>query len=304
MNLERDLKRVVFGQDEAIEALAAAIKLSRAGLKSPEKPIGSFMFAGPTGVGKTEVTKQLATVLGMELIRFDMSEYMERHTVSRLIGAPPGYVGFDQGGLLTDSINKHPHCVLLLDEIEKAHPDVFNLLLQVMDHGTLTDNNGRKTDFRHVVLVMTTNIGAESISRSSIGFTLQDHSTDNGDAMKRAFSPEFRNRLDAVIQFKSLQTNVVDSVVDKFLTELQAQLDDKKVVLEVEEDARLWLAERGYDRLMGARPMQRLIQDELKKPLAEKILFGELAENGGTVRVTVGEKGLVLTVMEDQTEPA
>ncbi|MEY2864739.1 MAG: hypothetical protein RLY58_2446, partial [Pseudomonadota bacterium] len=218
MNLERDLKRVVFGQDEAIEALAAAIKLSRAGLKSPEKPIGSFMFAGPTGVGKTEVTKQLATVLGMELIRFDMSEYMERHTVSRLIGAPPGYVGFDQGGLLTDSINKHPHCVLLLDEIEKAHPDVFNLLLQVMDHGTLTDNNGRKTDFRHVVLVMTTNIGAESISRSSIGFTLQDHSADNGDAMKRAFSPEFRNRLDAVIQFKSLQNSVVDSVVDKFLT--------------------------------------------------------------------------------------
>lgn len=304
-NLDRDLKRVVFGQDEAIEALSAAIKLSRAGLKSPEKPIGSFMFAGPTGVGKTEVTKQLATLLGVELIRFDMSEYMERHTVSRLIGAPPGYVGFDQGGLLTDSVNKHPHCVLLLDEIEKAHPDVFNLLLQVMDHGTLTDNNGRKTDFRHVVLVMTTNIGAESISRSSIGFTLQDHSGDNTEAMKRAFSPEFRNRLDAVIQFKSLQNNVVDSVVDKFLTELQAQLDDKKVVLEVEEDARLWLAERGYDRLMGARPMQRLIQDELKKPLAEKILFGDL-ENGGTVKVTVGENeaGLVLEVMEDQAEPA
>jgi len=303
-NLERDLKRVVFGQDEAIEALSAAIKLSRAGLKAPEKPIGSFMFAGPTGVGKTEVTKQLATVLGVELIRFDMSEYMERHTVSRLIGAPPGYVGFDQGGLLTDSVNKHPHCVLLLDEIEKAHPDVFNLLLQVMDHGTLTDNNGRKTDFRHVVLVMTTNIGAESIARTSIGFALQDHSTDNGEAMKRAFSPEFRNRLDAVIQFKPLPTSIVDSVVDKFLTELQAQLDDKKVVLEVEPDARLWLAERGYDRMMGARPMQRLIQDELKKPLAEKILFGELADHGGTVRVSVGEKGLVLEVMEDQTEPA
>lgn len=303
-NLERDLKRVVFGQDEAIEALSAAIKLSRAGLKAPEKPIGSFMFAGPTGVGKTEVTKQLAKVLGVELIRFDMSEYMERHTVSRLIGAPPGYVGYDQGGLLTDSINKHPHCVLLLDEIEKAHPDVFNLMLQVMDHGTLTDNNGRKTDFRHVVVVMTTNIGAESISRSSIGFTLQDHATDNGEAMKRAFSPEFRNRLDAVIQFKPLPTSIVDSVVDKFLTELQAQLDDKKVVLEVDADARLWLAERGYDRMMGARPMQRLIQDELKKPLAEKILFGELADNGGVVRVRVGDNGLVLEVMEDQTEPA
>lgn len=303
-NLERDLKRVVFGQDEAIEALSAAIKLSRAGLKAPEKPIGSFMFAGPTGVGKTEVTKQLAKVLGVELIRFDMSEYMERHTVSRLIGAPPGYVGYDQGGLLTDSVSKHPHCVLLLDEIEKAHPDVFNLMLQVMDHGTLTDNNGRKADFRHVVVVMTTNIGAESISRSSIGFTLQDHATDNGEAMKRTFSPEFRNRLDAVIQFKPLPTSIVDSVVDKFLTELQAQLDDKKVVLEVDADARLWLAERGYDRMMGARPLQRLIQDELKKPLAEKILFGELADNGGVVRVRVGDAGLVLEVMQDQTEPA
>ena len=303
-NLERDLKRVVFGQDEAIEALSAAIKLSRAGLKAPEKPIGSFMFAGPTGVGKTEVTKQLAKVLGVELIRFDMSEYMERHTVSRLIGAPPGYVGYDQGGLMTDSVSKHPHCVLLLDEIEKAHPDVFNLMLQVMDHGTLTDNNGRKTDFRHVVVVMTTNIGAENISRSSIGFTLQDHATDNLESMKRAFSPEFRNRLDAVIQFKPLPTSIVDSVVDKFLTELQAQLDDKKVVLEVDADARLWLAERGYDRMMGARPLQRLIQDELKKPLAEKILFGELAENGGVVRVRVGDTGLVLEVMEDQTEPA
>ena len=303
-NLERDLKRVVFGQDEAIEALSAAIKLSRAGLKAPEKPIGSFMFAGPTGVGKTEVTKQLAKVLGVELIRFDMSEYMERHTVSRLIGAPPGYVGYDQGGLLTDAVSKHPHCVLLLDEIEKAHPDVFNLMLQVMDHGTLTDNNGRKADFRHVVLVMTTNIGAENISRSSIGFTLQDHATDNLESMKRAFSPEFRNRLDAVIQFKPLPTRVVDSVVDKFLTELQAQLDDKKVVLEVDADARLWLAERGYDRMMGARPLQRLIQDELKKPLAEKILFGELAEHGGVVRVRVGDTGLVLEVMEDQTEPA
>ena len=309
MNLERDLKRVVFGQDQAITALAAAIKLSRAGLKSPEKPVGSFMFAGPTGVGKTEVTRQLANVLGIELVRFDMSEYMERHTVSRLIGAPPGYVGFDQGGLLTDAINKHPHCVLLLDEVEKAHPEVFNLLLQVMDHGTLTDNNGRKTDFRHVILVMTTNIGAEVMSRSSMGFTQQDHSHDNTEIMKKAFSPEFRNRLDAVIQFAPLPTSVVDSVVDKFLVELQAQLDDKKVLLEVDEDARLWLAERGYDRLMGARPMQRLIQEELKKPLAEKILFGELAENGGTVRVHVGERdgksALVLEVAtQNEPEPA
>ena len=308
-NLERDLKRVVFGQDQAITALAAAIKLSRAGLKAPEKPVGSFMFAGPTGVGKTEVTRQLANVLGIELVRFDMSEYMERHTVSRLIGAPPGYVGFDQGGLLTDAINKHPHCVLLLDEVEKAHPEVFNLLLQVMDHGTLTDNNGRKTDFRHVILVMTTNIGAESMSRSSMGFTQQDHSHDNTEIMKKAFSPEFRNRLDAVIQFAPLPTSVVDSVVDKFLVELQAQLDDKKVLLEVDEDARLWLAERGYDRLMGARPMQRLIQEELKKPLAEKILFGELAENGGTVRVHVGERdgksALVLEVAtQNEPEPA
>lgn len=309
LNLERDLKRVVFGQDQAITALAAAIKLSRAGLKAPEKPVGSFMFAGPTGVGKTEVTRQLANVLGIELVRFDMSEYMERHTVSRLIGAPPGYVGFDQGGLLTDAINKHPHCVLLLDEVEKAHPEVFNLLLQVMDHGTLTDNNGRKTDFRHVILVMTTNIGAESMSRSSMGFTQQDHSHDNQEIMKKAFSPEFRNRLDAVIQFAPLPTSVVDSVVDKFLVELQAQLDDKKVLLEVDEDARLWLAERGYDRLMGARPMQRLIQEELKKPLAEKILFGELAENGGTVRVHVGERdgksALVLEVAkQNEVEPA
>ncbi|WP_343594866.1 ATP-dependent Clp protease ATP-binding subunit ClpA [Acinetobacter sp.] len=309
-NLERDLKRVVFGQDEAITALASAIKLSRAGLKSPDKPVGSFVFAGPTGVGKTEVTKQLARLLGVELVRFDMSEYMERHAVSRLIGAPPGYVGFDQGGLLTDSIHKNPHCVLLLDEIEKAHPDVYNLLLQIMDHGSLTDNNGRKSDFRNVILVLTTNIGAESISRTSIGFTEQDNSNDNQDAMKRAFSPEFRNRLDSVIQFKALPPVVIESVVDKFLTELQAQLDDKKVVLEVDQDARDWMAENGYDRLMGARPMQRLIQEHLKKPLAEMILFGELAENGGNVAVTVKKDngkaiGLQLTVFEDQTtEPA
>ncbi|MHA3061387.1 ATP-dependent Clp protease ATP-binding subunit ClpA [Acinetobacter sp. ANC 4636] len=309
-NLERDLKRVVFGQDEAITALASAIKLSRAGLKSPDKPVGSFVFAGPTGVGKTEVTKQLAKILGVELVRFDMSEYMERHAVSRLIGAPPGYVGFDQGGLLTDAIHKNPHCVLLLDEIEKAHPDVYNLLLQIMDHGSLTDNNGRRSDFRNVILVLTTNIGAESISRSSIGFTEQDNSNDNQEAMKRAFSPEFRNRLDSVIQFKALPPVVIESVVDKFLTELQAQLDDKRVVLEVDQSARDWLAVNGYDRLMGARPMQRLIQEHLKKPLAEMILFGELAEYGGNVAVTVKKEngkdvGLQLIVFEDQTaEPA
>ena len=309
-NLERDLKRVVFGQDEAIEALSSSIKLSRAGLKTPDKPVGSFVFAGPTGVGKTEVTKQLAKVLGVELIRFDMSEYMERHAVSRLIGAPPGYVGFDQGGLLTDAIHKNPHAVLLLDEIEKAHPDVFNLLLQIMDHGALTDNNGRKSDFRNVILVLTTNVGAESISRVSIGFTEQDNSRDNQEAMKKAFSPEFRNRLDGVIQFQVLPTTVIENVVDKFLTELQAQLDDKKVLLDVDQSARTWLAEQGYDRLMGARPMQRLIQEQLKKPLAEMILFGELADHGGNVTVSVKKEhgkviGLHLEVYEDETiEPA
>ncbi|MDV2468280.1 ATP-dependent Clp protease ATP-binding subunit ClpA [Acinetobacter chinensis] len=309
-HLERDLKRVVFGQDEAIEALSSAIKLSRAGLKSPDKPVGSFVFAGPTGVGKTEVTKQLAKLMGVELVRFDMSEYMERHAVSRLIGAPPGYVGFDQGGLLTDAIHKNPHCVLLLDEIEKAHPDVFNLLLQIMDHGSLTDNNGRKSDFRNVVIVLTTNIGAESISRVSIGFMEQDNSLDNQDAMKKAFSPEFRNRLDGVIQFKALPVTIIENVVDKFLTELQAQLDEKRVILEVDQDAREWMAENGYDRLMGARPMQRLIQEHLKKPLAEMILFGELAEHGGNVAVSVKKEdgkavGLKLEVFEDETaEPA
>ncbi|GAB3043971.1 ATP-dependent Clp protease ATP-binding subunit ClpA [Acinetobacter apis] len=309
-HLDRDLKRVVFGQDEAIAALSSAIKLSRAGLKSPNKPIGSFVFAGPTGVGKTEVTKQLAKLLGLELIRFDMSEYMERHAVSRLIGAPPGYVGFDQGGLLTDAVHKNPHSVLLLDEIEKAHPDVFNLLLQIMDHGSLTDNNGRKSDFRNVILVLTTNIGAESITRSSIGFTEQDHSNDNQDAMKKAFAPEFRNRLDATVQFKALPFSIVESVIDKFLTELQAQLDDKKVVLDVDESARQWMAKNGYDQLMGARPMQRLIQEHLKKPLAEMILFGELAAQGGNVAVSVKkengkEVGLELNVFQDQTaEPA
>ena len=285
-HLDRDLKHLVFGQDEAIETLADAIKLSRAGLKAPDKPIGSFMFAGPTGVGKTEVSRQLANLLGVELVRFDMSEYMEAHTASRLIGAPPGYVGYDQGGLLTEKINQYPHCVLLLDEIEKAHPDVFNLLLQVMDHGTLTDNNGRVAIFKQVIVIMTTNVGADSISRSSMGFTQQDHSRDNTEALKRVFTPEFRNRLDAIIQFNPLDTSVVVSVVDKFLVELQVQLDDKQVTLEIDDEVRDYLADKGYDRLMGARPMQRLIQDEIKKPLAGMILFGDLV-NGGVVHLTL-----------------
>ncbi|MDN5890615.1 MAG: AAA family ATPase [Psychrobacter sp.] len=285
-HLDRDLKHLVFGQDEAIETLADAIKLSRAGLKAPDKPIGSFMFAGPTGVGKTEVSRQLANLLGVELVRFDMSEYMEAHTASRLIGAPPGYVGYDQGGLLTEKINQHPHCVVLFDEIEKAHPDVFNLLLQVMDHGTLTDNNGRVAVFKQVIVIMTTNVGAESISRSSMGFTQQDHSRDNTESLKRVFTPEFRNRLDAIIQFNPLDTSVVVSVVDKFLVELQVQLDDKQVTLEIDDDVRDYLADKGYDRLMGARPMQRLIQDEIKKPLAGMILFGDLV-NGGVVHLTL-----------------
>lgn len=285
-NLERNLKHVIFGQDEAIEALSDAIKLARAGLKPTDKPIGAFMFAGPTGVGKTEVCKQLAFALGVEFVRFDMSEYMEAHTASRLIGSPPGYVGFDQGGLLTEKIHKHPHSVLLLDEIEKAHPDVFNLLLQVMDHGTLTDNNGRSVSFRQVILIMTTNVGAESISRASMGFTHQDHSADNADALKRTFTPEFRNRLDAIVNFAPLDESVITSVVDKFIIELQAQLDDKNVVIEIDDEARAYLAKKGYDKLMGARPMGRLIQNEIKKVLAEMILFGELVD-GGVVQISV-----------------
>ncbi len=285
-NLERDLKIVVFGQDEAIEALATAIKLSRAGLGQPEKPIGSYLFAGPTGVGKTEVTRQLARVLGLELIRFDMSEYMERHTVSRLIGAPPGYVGFDQGGLLTEAITKHPHAVLLLDEIEKAHPDVFNLLLQVMDHGTLTDNNGRKADFRNVIIVMTTNAGAQRAARASMGFTEQNHASDALEEIKKLFSPEFRNRLDAVIQFKALDERTIVHVVDKFVMELESQLADKHVTIELDQAAREWLARHGYDPAMGARPMARLIQERVKKPLADELLFGKLS-NGGHVKVTL-----------------
>ncbi len=285
-NLERNLKHVIFGQDEAIEALSDAIKLARAGLKPTDKPIGAFMFAGPTGVGKTEVCKQLAFALGVEFVRFDMSEYMEAHTASRLIGSPPGYVGFDQGGLLTEKIHKHPHSVLLLDEIEKAHPDVFNLLLQVMDHGTLTDNNGRSVSFKQVILIMTTNVGAESISRASMGFTHQDHSADNADALKRTFTPEFRNRLDAIVNFAPLDESVITSVVDKFIIELQAQLDDKNVVIEIDDEARAYLAKKGYDKLMGARPMGRLIQNEIKKVLAEMILFGELVD-GGVVQISV-----------------
>ena len=300
--LEEKLKMVVFGQDEAIQSLSTAVKMSRAGLNAPEKPTGSFLFAGPTGVGKTEVTRQLAQVMGMELIRFDMSEYMERHTVSRLIGAPPGYVGFDQGGLLTEAVNKTPHCVLLLDEIEKAHPEVFNLLLQVMDHGTLTDNNGRKTDFRNVILIMTTNAGAEALNRRSIGFSTQDNSTDGMEVIRKTFTPEFRNRLDGIIQFSPLNRNTTMYVVDKFLVELQAQLDDKKVHLHVSEEARNWFAENGYDEKMGARPMHRLIQERLKKPLAEMILFGDLT-NGGEVDICVNAEGsgVDIRVLEEET---
>ncbi len=285
--LERDLKLVIFGQDRAISALSSAIKMSRSGLNDEERPIGSFLFAGPTGVGKTEVTRQLAMILGVELIRFDMSEYMERHTVSRLIGAPPGYVGFDQGGLLTEAVSKNPHAVVLLDEIEKAHPEVFNLLLQVMDHGTLTDNNGRKADFRNVVLVMTTNAGAQEMSRASIGFTAQDHSSDGMAIIKKTFSPEFRNRLDAIIQFGSLDDQSVIRVVDKLVVELEAKLGSNNVTLELDDGARHWIAERGYDPKMGARPMARVIQEHIKRPLADELLFGKLAD-GGHVRITVG----------------
>ncbi len=301
--LERDLKLVVFGQDEAIEALATSIKMARSGLAHPEKPIGSYLFSGPTGVGKTEVTRQLSKILGLELIRFDMSEYMERHTVSRLIGAPPGYVGFDQGGLLTDSITKHPHAVLLLDEIEKAHPDVYNLLLQVMDHGTLTDNNGRKADFRNVIIVMTTNAGADQMGRASIGFTKQDHTADGTEVIKRAFSPEFRNRLDAIIPFKPLSPDTIGHVVSKFVLELEAQLEEKHVEIDVDERARAWLAKNGYDPTMGARPMARLIREKIKKALADEILFGKLA-HGGSVDVTEEGGELAFTFEARETAGA
>ncbi len=294
-NLGKNLSRVVFGQDAAIKSLDAAIKMARSGLGRDMKPIGSFLFAGPTGVGKTEVCRQIAKIMGIELIRFDMSEYMERHTVSRLIGAPPGYVGYDQGGLLTEELNKHPYSVVLFDEIEKAHPDVFNLLLQVMDHGTLTDSSGRKADFRNVILVMTTNAGGELMSRASMGFTLQDHTKDAGEAIKKVFTPEFRNRLDAVIQFEALDHNVILNVVDKFLIELESQLEAKKVGMTVTDKARHWLADKGYDPIMGARPMARVIQDEIKQVLADHLLFGDLTD-GGHVKIDVEDDKLVCHV--------
>ncbi len=300
-SLERDLKLVVFGQDEAITNLGAAIKLARSGLNDPEKPIGSFLFAGPTGVGKTEVTRQLAMTLGIELVRFDMSEYMEGHSVSRLIGAPPGYVGFDQGGLLTEAINKAPHAVLLLDEIEKAHPDVFNLLLQVMDHGKLTDSNGRSTDFRNVILVMTTNAGAAQLSKRAIGFTGSKDASDSMEAIRRTFTPEFRNRLDAIIQFASLPPAVVSKVVDKFLLELENTLADQNVQLEVTTAARVWIAEQGFDAEMGARPMKRIIQQHIKHALADELLFGKLV-NGGSVVVDRDDDGLAVKALSDATD--
>ena len=301
-NLDRDLKSVVFGQDPAIDALARAIKMSRSGLGNPQKPIGSFLFSGPTGVGKTEVARQLAYCMGIELIRFDMSEYMERHAVSRLIGAPPGYVGFDQGGLLTEAVTKKPHAVLLLDEIEKAHPDIFNILLQVMDHGTLTDNNGRKADFRNVVVIMTTNAGAEALQRTTIGFTTNKEAGDEMAEIKRLFSPEFRNRLDAIISFKALDEQIVLRVVDKFLMQLEGQLHEKKVEVVFTDALRAWLAERGFDPLMGARPMARLIQDTIRAALADELLFGRL-QHGGRVSIDLDEDDKVRLSYEETGEP-
>ncbi len=295
--LERNLKLVVFGQDEAIQALSSAIKMSRAGMGDTDRPIASFLFTGPTGVGKTEVTKQLANVLGIEFIRFDMSEYMERHAVSRLIGAPPGYVGFDQGGLMTDAINKHPHSVVLLDEIEKAHPDVFNILLQVMDYGSLTDNNGRKSDFRNVILVMTTNAGAEESSRESMGFIEQDNANDDLGAIKKLFSPEFRNRLDKTIHFNGLKQETIIHVVKKFLMELEHQLEDRNIGLVVEDEAIRWLAEKGYDKAMGARPMARVIQKEIKEAIVDQLLFGKLAKKGGQVLVRLKQNKLDFEIL-------
>ena len=307
--LERDLMMTVFGQDEAITTLAAAIKMSRSGLGDGDRPIGSFLFAGPTGVGKTEVTRQLSMTLGIELIRFDMSEYMEAHTVSRLVGAPPGYVGFDRGGLLTEAVTQTPHAVLLLDEIEKAHPDVYNLLLQIMDHGKLTDANGRTADFRNVIVVMTTNAGAADMNRRGIGFTKADNQPDGMEAIRRQFTPEFRNRLDAVIQFRSLPLEVILKVVDKFLMDLENQLADKEVTLDVSTSAREWLAEHGFDEHMGARPMKRVIQDNIKRRLADELLFGSLSEGGGVVRVEVAENGQELSLdieasVDQEAEPS
>lgn len=301
-NLPRDLKMMIFGQDESIELLAAAVKLSRSGLRDQNKPIGSFLFVGPTGVGKTEVCKQLAKITGVELLRFDMSEYMERHSISRLIGAPPGYVGYDEGGLLTEAVNKTPHSIVLLDEIEKAHPDVYNLLLQIMDHGTLTDMNGRKTDFRHTILIMTSNAGADLIDKANIGFTPQDSTTDVMSIVNRVFSPEFRNRLDSVIQFQALDMKTILSVVNKFIAELEVQLENKHVILEVDDEARAWLARNGYDKKMGARPMARLIQEQIKKPLAEELLFGQLS-NGGHVKVTIFQ-GKIKFLIRDTSDSA
>ena len=297
LNLERDLKTVVYGQDKAITALATAIKLARAGLREPEKPIGCYLFAGPTGVGKTEVARQLAKALAIELIRFDMSEYMERHTVSRLLGAPPGYVGFDQGGLLTDAIDQHPHAVLLLDEIEKAHPDLFNVLLQVMDHGKLTDHNGKSVDFRNVILVMTTNAGASDMARHAVGFERSVRVGDDMEAIEKLFTPEFRNRLDAIIPFSALSAEVIAMVVDKFIIQLETQLTDRGVSIELDTEARAWLARKGYDPLFGARPLGRVIQEYIKKPLAEELLFGRLAR-GGTVVVTIRNEKPAFTYPE------
>ena len=291
---------MVYGQDEAITALSSAIKLSRAGLREPEKPIGSYLFSGPTGVGKTEVAKQLAQALGVDLVRFDMSEYMERHSVSRLIGAPPGYVGFDQGGLLTDSIDQKKHCVLLLDEIEKAHPDLFNILLQVMDNGRLTDNNGKSVDFRNVILIMTTNAGAMDMAKPAMGFTQDKRTGDDEEAIKKLFAPEFRNRLDAIVPFASLELPIVQRIVDKFIMELETQLADRNIAIELSDAARSYLAKKGFDPLYGARPLSRLIQEKVKKPLADEILFGRLSK-GGTVRV--GEKDGEMTFTYPDAEP-
>jgi ATP-dependent Clp protease ATP-binding subunit ClpA len=302
-NLDRNLKMVIFGQDQAIDTLTASIKMARSGLGDPNKPIGNFLFAGPTGVGKTEVTRQLAMQLGIELVRFDMSEYMEPHSVSRLIGAPPGYVGFDQGGLLTESVVKHPHCVLLLDEIEKAHPDLFNILLQVMDHGVLTDTNGREANFRNVIVVMTTNAGARQAASRTIGFMEQDRATDAMEVIRRTFTPEFRNRLDAIVQFKPLEMEHILRVVDKFLIELETQLLEKRVSLNVEPAARVWLAEHGFDQQMGARPMARLIQDKIKRAIADELLFGKLAD-GGKVTLDVRDGELTVDSASAEKLPA
>jgi len=302
-SLEADLKRVVYGQDEAIDALSSAIKLSRAGLREPNKPIGSYLFTGPTGVGKTEVTRQLASILGVELHRFDMSEYMERHSVSRLIGAPPGYVGYDEGGLLTDAVMQHPHCVVLLDEIEKAHPDLFNVLLQVMDNGTLTDANGRKVDFRNVILIMTTNAGASDAAKNSIGFGRGRKDDEQEEALKRLFTPEFRNRLDSVITFGGLTPEIIERVVEKFVLQLEVQLADRNVTIELAAGARDWLAKRGFDAEFGARPLARVISEHVKKPMAEELLFGKLSK-GGTVKIGYDKKKDILTFKYVDEKPA